>query len=361
MKITKNFIKVFFIALLFVGFTSCSDDDSPVVVKKDYQKNIDNIASNVIVNTYKDLAGKSLTLFEEAKKFSQNRTASNLDATKQAWRTARQPWEQSEGFLFGPVDVLGIDPAIDSWPVNVVDMDNLLNDTEGVPTITEAIVDKQANEAKGFHLIEYLLWGIDGNKQVSDFTDRQIEYVVAACENLDKKTKQLYDAWRPGAGNYVDNYLKPGSDKKVKSQKNAILDFVTGMITIADEVGNAKIEDPLNGNNGAGDVTKEESRFSHNSKLDFVNNIKSISNVYYGKYNVVGEGVSHIIKKFDSELDKQFKSEISMAIQGIENIPGTFTDAIINNRASVKEAQKRVQQVQKTLETKIKPLIEKEL
>ena len=43
-----------------------------------------------------------------------------------AWVAARVPWEQSEGFLFGPVDTFGYDPAMDSWPVNRTDLDAVL-------------------------------------------------------------------------------------------------------------------------------------------------------------------------------------------------------------------------------------------
>ena len=35
-----------------------------------------------------------------------------------AWITAREPWEESEAFLFGPVDELGLDPNMDSWPLD---------------------------------------------------------------------------------------------------------------------------------------------------------------------------------------------------------------------------------------------------
>lgn len=351
-----------FIALmgfLAMGTTSCSKDDDPKDKDEtvDLTDQIENISSNVVVATYKDLAAKGEALYQAAEKFKNSRTGANLDAAKQAWRSARQPWEQSEGFLFGPVDDKGIDPAIDSWPVNVVDMDQLLNDTDNVPNITAEIVDKQIDEAKGFHLIEYLLWGLEGNKQLNDFTDREVEYVAAACENLRDKTAELYNAWIPSGENYLANFLNAGTSGKYKSQKDAVLDLVTGMIGIADEVGNAKIEDPYAGNNGQGDVTKEESRFSHNSKLDFANNIRSISNVYYGKYQIDGIGISDLVASYDADLDTRFQNEISAAITAIESIPGTFTDAIISSRPAVAEAQSKVQKVMSTLESDIKPLL----
>lgn len=359
MKKIKLFKPVLMSIVLGAAVVSCSDDDTPAVEQQTtYKENITNIANNVIVETYSNLANKANDLFTEAKDFSNNTDASNLDEVKQAWRSTRSPWEQSEGFLFGPVDTQGIDPAIDSWPVNVVDMDALLADTQNFPTISEAVVDQQTNEAKGFHLIEYLLWGIDGNKQLGDFTTRELEYLVAACENLKNKTATLKDAWVSTSGNYVANFINAGTSGIYVSEKAALEDLVTGMITIADEVANGKIEVPLNGENGGGvDPTQEESRFSHNSKLDFANNVRSISNTYNGKFLTDGKGLSEVVASKKTSLDTQFKAEIVAAIQAIEAISGTFSDAIVNNRSAVENAQVKVRTVQETLESKIKPLI----
>ncbi len=354
----KSTLIIFAIAALTF---SCSDDNDTeeIVEQSDYNEHLTNIANNVIVETYRDLANKATDLKNEVIDLQGDISASNLDNARQAWRSTREPWEKSEGFLFGPVDLQGIDPAIDSWPVNVVDMDNLLSDTVNFPAITESIIDAQTDEAKGFHLIEYLLWGIDGNKQVADLTTRELEYLVAACENLETKTAELYDAWRADSGNHVANFLNAGASGSIYvSQKSALEDLVDGMITIADEVANGKIETPLNGENGAGfDPTQEESRFSHNSKLDFANNVRSISNVYNGKFSIDGKGVSDVVAESNTTLDGTFKTQLVEAIQAIEAIPGTFTDAISDNRTAVENAQTKVRIVQETLESLIKPLI----
>ena len=44
-----------------------------------------------------------------------------------AWITAREPWEESEAFLFGPVDELGLDPNMDSWPLDQNAIVQILN------------------------------------------------------------------------------------------------------------------------------------------------------------------------------------------------------------------------------------------
>lgn len=360
-KVTINIFKMAFLALFTTVAISCSNDDDNNGIPSTkntsagaaYEANVDNISSNVIVTTYADLASKGEALLVAAKTLQSSTTDANLTAVKTAWQNARAPWEKSEGFLYGPVDVYGVDPAIDSWPVNVTDMNALLEDTS-VDITVDAIDEKLGNTAKGFHLIEWLLWGTDGNKTATSFTTRELTYLVAASQNLRDKTALLHDSWKADGDNYVANFLNAGTGSvKYTSTKAAIEDIITGMVTIADEVGNAKIEDPFNGNSGAGDVTKEESRFSHNSKLDFANNIRSIQNIFNGKYdtNGDGKGIKQVLTAVDASLATKVETEITAAITAIEGISGTFTSAITNDRAGVEKAQKAVQALLASLQS----------
>jgi len=352
MKNYNTIAKLAFLAVVSINLISCNDDDpTPVIEEVSYTSELNNITDNVIVETYTDLANKASVLYNEVSDFKTNRTVSNYDEVKQAWRDTRAPWEQSEGFLFGPVDTDGVDPAIDAWPVNEVDLNNVLASSD---ILDESYIESAIDEIKGFHTIEFLLWSVDGNKQLGDFTDREFEYLIAATENLKNRTYQLATAW---TSTYANTLKSAGSNSVFVSQKAALETLVAGLIGIADEVGTGKIEDPLNGNAGAADQTKEESRFSHNSKTDFSNNIKSIANIYNGTYFVDGKGLSDIIKVANSDLDTAFNQALIDAIQAIDNIPGTFTTAIVSNRTQVSNAQEKVLIVLELLRSEIAPII----
>lgn len=58
-----------------------------------------------MIGTYYDLNEKASLLSLRCDEFSSNKTQAHLDLMRQLWRDARKPWEQSEGFLFGPVDI----------------------------------------------------------------------------------------------------------------------------------------------------------------------------------------------------------------------------------------------------------------
>ncbi|MBK9641613.1 MAG: imelysin [Saprospiraceae bacterium] len=347
----NNFLLLLSFSLALILSSCGSDTDDSRIA--DYKDVLQNISNDVILPTYEDLYDKTQLLVNTLTILEQNVSQVNLDASKQAWRDARVPWEQSEGFLFGPVDQQGLDPAIDSWPVNETDLDAVLNSNA---VLTKDYVDGLDGTLKGFHTLEYLIFGKEGNKSIASFTQREFEYLRACSQSLHGATKALFFAWKPEQQNFIANVLKAGEpgNSVYPSQKSALQEIVTGMITIADEVANGKINEPFTTQN----LTYEESRFSANSKKDFADNIQSIENAFLGVYkNASGLGISKIIKEKNELLDVKFRQQLDDAIRAIESIQGTFTTAVTNARPSIEFAQLKVRTVQQTLESEILPLI----
>lgn len=349
-----KYIKISFlliVATLSVLSSCKKDDDNPN--SYDYASQISNIADNVILKTYADFDAKSVSLAISLALLKTSPTQSNLDAARLAWKEARKPWEKSEGFLFGPVDVQGIDPSIDSWPVNVIDLNAVLNSSA---TLDKNYINSLEGTLKGFHTIEWLLFGETGDKTIGNFTNREFEYLAGCSAALQDAVHQLYEAWSPTGQNYVSKLATAGNGSNIyTSQKAALEELLNGIITIADEVGNGKINDPFTEQN----VGKEESRFSANSKADFADNIRSIKNVWLGDYDASNNlGFSSIVvDRNKADLDLKVRTQIDEAIQSIENIPGTFSTAIFQHPDEVQNAQNKVRTLQQTLESEVKPLI----
>lgn len=348
----KSFFTIGALSASLLFLSSCGKDDV-VVETADYTDILTNTSENVILKTYESLAVQAAALQVATQALEANPTEANLDAAKEAWNATRSPWEQAEGFLFGPVDQEGIDPSMDSWPVNVTDLNNVLNSSNA---LTVEFLAQQEGTLKGFHTIEFLLWGENSNKVVGDFTTRQFEYLAAASGVLASDAQRLFDLWRPEDGNFIANVLNAGNGSPVYiSQKAAIQEIASALVIIADEVANGKINDPYSQQ----DLTLEESQFSHNSKADFANNIRSIQNIYTGQFGTYGDGrsISEIIEDKNPELNTLVLNQIQEAIDGITNIPGTFSDAIFNNSTAVGAAQTKVRTLQATLEENVLPII----
>lgn len=118
----------------------------------------------VVIPTYTDLKNKNNDLCDVVDKLAANPTNENFKAACDAWIVAREPWEESEAFLFGPVADFGLDPNMDSWPLDQAAIVNILNsgkfdnlDWDGdYSEENEEIANKQS--VRGFHTLEFLLF-----------------------------------------------------------------------------------------------------------------------------------------------------------------------------------------------------------
>ncbi len=131
----------------------------------DFTKTLATYADVVVVPTYKDMKDAAWKLYRAAKAYQASPTQVNFDKICEAWRENRIPWEQSEAFLFGPADLLGLDPSLDSWPLDQTDILSILEDSK----LTSATAIKGAisgESVRGFHTIELLLFKDGQNRAV---------------------------------------------------------------------------------------------------------------------------------------------------------------------------------------------------
>jgi putative iron-regulated protein len=313
---------------------------------------LNDFANTVVLATYSDLDNRAGELLSAVKALEADTSQANLEKAQQAWKATRKPWEQSEAFLFGPVDTQGLDPALDSWPVDHVNLQSVLNSND---ILTVDFVSGLEDTQKGFHTIEFLLFRDGNQRKASDITARELEYLVSTTENLKVSTSQLRLAWSPEGENFSSIVAQAGAGSPVyPSQSAAVQEMVNGMITIADEVANGKISDPYN----ESDTTLVESQFSFNSISDFQDNIRGIQNVYMGKFVSDGQGLNDFVSSHDPALDTRFQQEVQAAIDAIGAIPDPFRDSITANRGVVQAAIDAVSKVQQTLEQNILPLVQ---
>ncbi|MGH1365219.1 MAG: imelysin family protein [Calditrichia bacterium] len=347
---TSIFSSLFCVALLFS--VSCSDSTEPGPSPDpsfDYSTILSEYANKVAVATYRDLRDEAAALNTAVQTFSANQTQANLDAAGTAWVATRAPWEASEGFLFGPVDIQGLDPALDSWPVDRTQLDNVLASSQ--PLTADFVANGLGDALKGFHTIEFLIFRDGAVRQVSSLDAREVEYLAAATQVLADDAESLYDAWADGFASEFINAGNPGS--RYQTQFDAVLEIVDGISIICDEVANGKIADPFSQQ----DVTLVESQFSFNSLADFENNMRSCLNAYTGDYNgVTGTGLNEFVNQKDPTLDARILSELNAAIASIQAIPFPFRDNL-DATSEIEAAQASINKIVGTMENDLRSLI----
>lgn len=123
---------------------------------------VEQYVDAVVLPTYTQLEQLNAALYDAVVLLGQNPTDDAFATACMAWLAAREPWETSEAFLFGPVDELGLDPNMDSWPLDQVAIVKILT-SGNYDALDWAEGDNdQAVEAaqalRGFHTLEFLLF-----------------------------------------------------------------------------------------------------------------------------------------------------------------------------------------------------------
>lgn len=162
---------------------ACADlTDALEALKAAIFDNMSEEAAQTIVNqfvdvvalpTYADLVAKNNELKAAVETFKNNPTNDTFAAAAEKWLEARAPWETSEAFLFGPVAELGLDPNMDSWPLDVDAITNLLQSQNWAEMEWSGDYDEDdeaieaAQSVRGYHTLEYLLF-LDGVPRTVD-------------------------------------------------------------------------------------------------------------------------------------------------------------------------------------------------
>ncbi len=190
-------------------------------------------------------------------------TDETLAAARDAWKAARVPYQQSEGYRFGNAIVDDWEGEVNSWPldeglIDYVDSDRYGEESDENPLYTANVIANpkirigadvvdasqitpellsgtlqealgvEANVATGYHAIEFLLWGQDlngtgpgaGERPASDYSlkncthgncDRRGAYLKAATDLLVSDLTEMAGDWKEG-GAAREELAGKGSD-----------------------------------------------------------------------------------------------------------------------------------------------------
>lgn len=353
-------------AVVLAGiFAGCKKDETTSTEDFNTLKSeaVTGFVNNVAVPGYLELKTKAATLNDAVTALNTTTTDANITAAKNAWKDLRSTWEKSEGFLFGPVDADEHDPETDTWPVNFVDMEALLADN--THTLSLEDIDTLSNRAlKGYHPIEYVLWGRKTSPQTAAAlaaNSRQKLYIVTLTQLLKNRADALYNSWTASGTNYGNVFSSAGTagNTEYPTKQSAYITLLQGFLDICSEVADGKMKDPFDaelitpGSGGA----LVESPFSGNSVTDFKNNITGAYNVYLGKFNTQGKGLADLVKTKNVSLDNSIKTKFEAAINSFNNITVPYEDAIVSQRIQCQNTMDAISSLAELLDTQLRPFI----
>lgn len=349
-------------ALFAAVLSGCSSDKDP-----EPQVDFNTLKTQVLTDfvdvvgnpLYLDFKNKATELNTAVNQLAASPTQPNLEAARAAWKAVRVVWEQSEGFLIGPVEDDNYDPYMDTWPTDHNAMESLLTGTTPLTLDYLAGLDNPEDAAeltlRGFHPLEYLLWDTDGNRQAATFTAREKEYMVALAGDVLNNVSKLQASWLPGATYFGKELTTPGTGSRYENKRDALEALANALIDICSEVGESKMSEPFV---LPGDSTITESPYSHNSIVDFKNNIIGARNVYLCSYNgKSGKSLSDLVKANNTALDNEIRQRFDIAINSFDGISTTFEQAIFNQRSQVQNTLSALASLKESVDQKLVPYI----
>ncbi len=356
--------------LLTVNFSSCNKDPQPTTEetnKAQKEAIVKQYLNHTVYPTYAQLAEKTAALVGNLETLKGSMTQANVNTATATFLEARKWWEMSEAFLFGAASDFGIDPHIDSWPLDEDAFNNLMaspnmiamlaNDEDGM-----VAGEQLGNALLGFHGIEYILFREGQPRNVADITDDMMTYAVAVSRDLRNRCFQLEVSWNANApqahkdlmeelelnitvngGNntYGENMLQAGqAGSTYATFTNALEAIADGCLDISDEVGTSKIGKCHTGE----DVTYVESPYSQKSITDFYDNIISVKNAYMGGMEGLRDETLSLhtyLKDNNADLDTKALNAIENALTKINAMKAPFV--LYYSDASAGEAMEACQ------------------
>ena len=350
-RLFKNVALIAVSVVLAAGISSCNKpsetSDEANIEKKDAI--IKQYLDHTVYPVYTSLANETEQLVGKLEALKANKTQANVGQAADAFLQARHWWELSEAFLFGAASDFGIDPHIDSWPLDEDAFNNLMASPNTIAQLANdedgTVAGEQlGNALLGFHGIEYILFRDGAARPVDEITDDMMTYAVAVSRDLRNRCFQLEVSWNANApkahkswmeeldfnttmanGNtYGTNMSLAGQAGSTYSTRTQALQaIIDDCIDISDEVGTSKIGKPHTGD----DPYYVESPYSYNSISDFYDNITSVKSAYMGGIENQRDNdlsVHNFVKDINAELDTKVVNAINNALEKINRMKAPF-------------------------------------
>ncbi|MCL7408842.1 imelysin family protein [Marivivens donghaensis] len=332
----------------------------------DERANVLSTYADIALAEYSDSLVTALALQDAINALVAAPSIETLDAARTAWIASRAPYQQTEVFRFGNPIVDDWEGKVNAWPLDEGLMD-YVDASYGGPTdenefaalnvianptfsiagmdvdataITPELIGDVLNEAdgietnvaRGYHAIEFLLWGQDlngtdagaGDRPYTDFVqddgctggncDRRVDYLTAATDLLITDLEFIIDQWDEDGAARTDLLADPDA---------GIVAMITGMgsLSYGEQAGQRmRLGLMLN------DPEEEHDCFSDNTHNSHYYDGKGVQNVYLGRYEridgtvVEGPGLTSLVAAVDPALDSEVRSKLDITMGALTAI-----------------------------------------
>lgn len=347
----KTYYTKFFITSAVIWLSSCQSDFDQITEKRllldESQSEVLSGLADIENSITTNWSASTGALNSSVGVFVAAPSGAGLIDIQAKWRAARDPWESNESFGFGPVGNDGIDGNTDDWPVDINSLKTILASNQ---TLDATFVTNMVTNTKGFHAIEYLIFGQDGSKTVNDFTSREKQLLSLLTADLKIQADQLKSRWSSSsATSFYTDFKNAGRDGSTYPTASAALGEVLGsMVDIMTELPDSKIETPLTSQN----ISYLESAFSDYSYHDYRNNISGVYAAYVGKYGsiVASKSISNLVNDANPGVNQKVLTQFKLVLALYDAIqPASMNQDIFTRQVQLRDLQNELRNLNQML------------
>jgi putative iron-regulated protein len=323
--------------------------------------------ADMAVAKYEDSLQAARALARAVDALAANPSADTLAAARRAWIDARVPYMQTEAYRFGNPVVDDWEGRVNAWPldeglIDYVDVSSYGSDSDANAWYTANVIANpqlhvggrridasritpellagslheiggiEANVGRGYHAIEFLLWGQDlngtgpgaGNRPATDFDpanctggncQRRVDYLKAAMTLLVQDLEEMVGHWRDG-GEARRQLLAGGGNGALSAMLTGIGSLSYGELAGERMKLGLILHDP----------EEEHDCFSDNTHESHYYDQVGMRNVYLGRYQrtdgrvLEGPSLSDLVKARDAALDAEMRARLDATLAALDRI-----------------------------------------
>jgi predicted lipoprotein len=377
----------FFVVFVFV-MVAASCGEPPETF--DREEMLDDTAS-AIEQRHDTLETRASDLADAASTFCSDRTATNLETTRDGWLKLRASMRVIEAWAYtgSPYRDMDLERPLykrDKPPANASNIDavitgddaryarDLRQDGDEMPdrvfpdgddTLDDEFIRSQSylRSAKGLPAVEYLLYDAGASASnaddvvsqydTADNADRRCEYLELTIQDLEKAVNGYRQAWAPDGGNFAETFTSATDGSQtwptVQDSINKMLSqlrFTTNTLMRQQRLGGPLGEYPMD----AAIPQRVEAPYSQTSKQALLETLDGIALVYDHDQ---GSTLKDYANFRQSRVARRVTDYMSQARTAIQDVPAPLSTAISNDQQSVRDAMSELDELQRFIDTNL--------
>ena len=335
-------------ALLLLAAAACAGGAS----NKDV---LIGLTDGVVIPTYQRVAQDAAGLHQAAQSLCAAPSEENLEAARDAWRSARAFWLRSRAMGFGPVMDRRSASLLDWSPTNTAGIDEFLAD-KGSSIDAGRVRNTMSADRRGFGAMEHLLFADNALQHVAGSPVHCL-YLLALTQVAMEETAAIAATWADG-GELAAPYGDYFTDRAQLSliPEDAVSEVVRLQVFTIRDIVHMRLASALGLRGDGPDPTAIPGNAADNGLKDLRNELLGMQLVYEGA-GQDSPGISALVTPLSKETDWRMREQLDAAIAAVDGVEGPMKVALHERPQQVNALYEELSTLQTTLATEVVSLL----